>query len=250
MRTARRKRPGTACYHVVSRIIERRRVLNKEEKERLLKFLRAAEAFCGVEILTFTVLDNHFHVLVRVPPKQEISDMTLVERLGKLYKPNAAKAIERKLLDLRANHQQAAAEAFKTRYTRRMYDLSEFVKSFKQRFTQSYNRRHNRRGTLWEDRFKSVVVEDTVQAMGAVAAYIDLNAVRAGVVQDPADYPYSGYGEATAGSEFARSGLVTLLQALGIRGECAQAAEEYRQRLLATGGLYHLPSRTHSGGTD
>ena len=54
--------------------------------------------------------------------------------------------------------QHKAAEALKQRYTCRMYDLSEFVKTLKQRYTQSYNRRHNRKCTLWEERYKSVLV--------------------------------------------------------------------------------------------
>ncbi len=43
----------------------------------------------------------------------------------------------------------------------RMHDLSEFMKTLKQRFSIWYNRNHdNRLGTLWMDRFKSVLVEE------------------------------------------------------------------------------------------
>jgi hypothetical protein len=58
-----------------------------------------------------------------------------------------------------------------------------------------------------------VVVEGTGQALGAMAAYIDLNPVRAGMVQDPNDYRWSGYegqGEATAEVVSAVSGAVFL----------------------------------------
>jgi hypothetical protein len=51
-------------------------------------------------------------------------------------------------------------------------------------------------GTLWEGRFKSVLVEGTGQTLSTMAAYIDLNPVRAGIVKDPADYRWSGYAEA------------------------------------------------------
>ena len=40
-----------------------------------------------------------------------------------------------------------------------------------------------------------------------MASYIDLNPVRAGIVKDPADYRWSGYGEAVAGKKAAREGL-------------------------------------------
>ena len=60
-------------------------------------------------------------------------------------------------------------------------------------------RRHGRKGTLWEDRFRSVLVEGAGLALATMAAYIDLNPVRAGMVEDPKDYRWSGYGAAMAG---------------------------------------------------
>ena len=53
------------------------------------------------------------------------------------------------------------------------------MKVLKQRFTQWFNGRHARRRTLWEDRFRSVLVEGKGQALRAMAANIDLNPVRA-----------------------------------------------------------------------
>ena len=69
-------------------------------------------------------------------------------------------------------------EEIRGRYTRRMHDLSEFMKALLERFTKWFNRRHSRSGTLWEDRFKSVIVESGVAAR-TMAAYIDLNCRRA-----------------------------------------------------------------------
>jgi hypothetical protein len=69
-----------------------------------------------------------------------------------------------------------------------------------ERFTKWFNRAHSRTGTLWEDRFKSVIVESGTAAR-TMAAYIDLNPVRAGMVKDPADYRWSSYGEAVGGGK-------------------------------------------------
>jgi hypothetical protein len=115
-----------------------------------------------------------------------------------------------------------------------MYDLSEFAKSLKQRISQSFNKRHSRKGTLWEERFKSILVEgkaDRACVLATVAAYIDLNPVRAGLVKDPQDYRYSGYGEAVAGSGVARMGL---RKVFGIEG-WRTVAGEYRQLLYQAG---------------
>jgi hypothetical protein len=76
-----------------------------------------------------------------------------------------------------------------------MHDLSEFMKTLLQRFTRWHNTRRKRRGNLWEETFKSVVVEDGL-ACQTMAAYIDLNPVRAGMVKDPGEYRWSSYGEA------------------------------------------------------
>jgi hypothetical protein len=98
------------------------------------------------------------------------------------------------------------------RFTYRMHDLSQFMKGLLIRFTRWFNRTHSRTGTLWEERFKSVIVESGVAAR-TIAAYIDLNPVRAGMVKDPADYRWSSYGEAVGGGikgngKKAREGLV------------------------------------------
>jgi len=71
---------------------------------------------------------------------------------------------------------------------------------------------HGRRGTLRMDRFKSVLVEDG-EVLRTMALYIDLNPVRAGLVDDPKDYRWTGYGEATGGSKRARRGLCRVMEA-------------------------------------
>ena len=128
------------------------------------------------------------------------------------------------------------------RFTYRMHDLSEFMKTLMQRFTQWFNRTHERTGNLWEDAFKSVIVEDGVAAK-TIAAYIDLNPVRAGMVKDPADYRWSSYGEAIGGGprgngKKARAGLVRALRAhKGVGADAAYWAQdvsrEYRKLLMA-----------------
>jgi len=104
-----------------------------------------------------------------------------------------------------------ALERVRAKYLRRMWDLSEFMKTLKQKFTGWFNRKHARVGTLWESRFKSVVVEGSWQCLLKVAAYIDLNAVRAGMVEDPKDYRWCGYAEAVGGDRAARRGLAAAL---------------------------------------
>ena len=69
-------------------------------------------------------------------------------------------------------------------YRRRMNDISIFIKELKGRFAQWFNRRHGRYGALWAERFKSLLLEGG-QAVATVAAYIDLNPVRAALCRGP-----------------------------------------------------------------
>ncbi|MCC5842000.1 MAG: hypothetical protein JJT96_17930, partial [Opitutales bacterium] len=66
----------------------------------------------------------------------------------------------------------------------RMGDISVFMREVKTRFTLWYNRKRGMVGTFWAERFRSVIVEADAEAQRMVAAYIDLNPVRAGLVED------------------------------------------------------------------
>ena len=70
-----------------------------------------------------------------------------------------------------------------------------------------------------------------------MAAYIDLNAVRAGLAEDPKDYRFCGYGEAVAGGEEAREGLLRVMEAFGWEweGDWAKVGPEYRKHLYIRG---------------
>jgi len=94
---------------------------------------------------------------------------------------------------------------------------------------------------LWESRYTSVVVQSyefsggTVaakapavvedRALRTIAAYIDLNPVRAGMVSDPADYRWSGYSEAMAGKAGARRGVVRIIGQMAWPRETAAGAK-------------------------
>lgn len=61
------------------------------------------------------------------------------------------------------------------------------------RYVPYFNRRHDRTGTLWEGRFRSCIVESASYVL-ACYRYIELNPVRAEMVDHPAGYPWSSYG--------------------------------------------------------
>jgi REP element-mobilizing transposase RayT len=235
MRMPRIKEEGEGYYHIISRVVDRQRILDSREKRIFTELMRSVERFSGCHVLAHTVLDNHWHILLHVPARESVDDEEFLRRLAALYDRQSVETIGEHLRECRQSGQHEAAEALRARYTYRMYELSEFVKTLKQRFTQSYNRRHERKGTLWEERFKSVLIGGSEGALLAVAGYIDLNPVRAGIVDDPKEYRFSSYGEAVGGSKRAREGLRRLMLSLGLESDWATAGARYRQLLYLQG---------------
>lgn len=62
------------------------------------------------------------------------------------------------------------------------------------RTAQEFNIRKNRKGAFWEDRYHATAIQ-TDQHLIKCMVYIDLNMVRAGVVQHPSEYKINGYNE-------------------------------------------------------
>jgi hypothetical protein len=192
-------------YHCISRVVDRRFVLGAEEKEKFRALMRRYERFSGCRVTAYCVMDNHFHLLLEVPPMPAggLGDEELLRRLGALYSPPVVAGVAAELAGARAAVAAGGDEAalvgpVHARYAYRMHDLGQFMKGLLQRYTQWHNRVHERCGRLWEGRFKSVIVEDGAAAR-TIAAYIDLNPVRAGICGEPAGYRWSSYGEAVGG---------------------------------------------------
>jgi putative transposase len=254
-------------YHCVSRVVDRKLVFGPNEKEKFRTFMRMQENFTGCRVVSYCLMCNHIHLLVEVPPMPEggFADADLLGRLVAIYSEAFVAEVAKELAEARQKVKDGQAEEsvvvarIHERFTYRMHDLSEFMKTLMQRFTQWFNRTHKRSGNLWEEAFKSVIVEDGVAAK-TMAAYIDLNPVRAGMVKDPADYRWSSYGEAIGGGpkgngQKARAGLVRALRAH--KGTAADAAlwandvsREYRKLLMA-GAVEKLEARIgRSGATE
>jgi REP element-mobilizing transposase RayT len=226
-------------YHVVSRVVDKRMIFGGEEKRRFRSLLVAYGGFSGIEVVAWCLMDNHFHLLLHVPSRaghdpSGLPEEEVLRRLRLIYKEEAVREIER-VLGLCADAE--GRRRYLEQFTRRMGDLPMFMRTLKQRFSRWYNLRQNRKGTLWEDRYRSVVVEiqgNTTLGHAAriVAAYIDLNPVRAGLVEDPAEYAWCGYGRAVVGEKECVRGVTRLWG--GGRGEAAAMAE-YRVFLFEEG---------------
>jgi putative transposase len=211
---------GGQAYHVMSRTAGGQKVFGEVEKEAFRRLMWRMARFSGVEILTYALMGNHFHILVKVPERAKFlkrfegegGEERLLEHLSLLYSKAFIAGVKAELARVREAGREEEVELILAAFRKRFCDLSCFVKELKERFSRWFNKHHERRGTLWMERFKSVLVEDG-EALRTMALYIDLNPVRAGLVEDPKDYRWTGYGEACGGSKRARRGLCRVMEA-------------------------------------
>jgi len=183
--------PRDGYYHIISRTVLKSFLLDDEAREIFLGILRMLARVYFVKVVTFSLMSNHFHVIMRMLPHEDISDEELEARFNIYY--NEGKQ--------RRNWRPYNADAGE-RYRRRFSDLSKFVQDLKQRFSRWYNKKTSNEGHVWSDRFRSVMLEDG-RALLACMVYVELNSVRAGLVEHPEDFRFSGLNHLVTGGRAA-----------------------------------------------
>ena len=146
------------------------------EKDFLLDLIKRYSALYFVEILGFCLMGNHFHLLVKMVPDYKFNDQDIKKRFVGFYGDDRV-FTEGLIPSLRA----------------KLSSLSEFIREIKVNFARYYNKKHHRRGYFWGDRFKSVIV-DKGETLVNCLAYIDLNPLRAGLVEHPEQYRWNSLG--------------------------------------------------------
>jgi REP element-mobilizing transposase RayT len=165
-----------AVYHVMSRTALDGFPLQDVEKDFLLDLIKKFASLYFSEILGFCLMGNHFHLLVKMIPENRYTDEEIQKRFEKYY--GDSRSFSKGQLP----------------YLREKFSsLSEFMREIKVGFARYYNKRHHRRGYFWGDRFKSVIVEKGETLINCLA-YIDLNPLRAGLVDRPEEYRWNSLG--------------------------------------------------------
>ncbi|GAB6059433.1 transposase [Desulfonatronum parangueonense] len=176
-RTSRMLRPDKpTVYHVISRSTLPGFPLSDADKDHLVHLLQKYATMFFVDILGYCMMGNHIHLALRVHPETGVDDHDVRER----YHAERGEAAHLSEADLPA-------------YRKRLCSLSEFMRMFKQSFGRYYNKKHRRKGYFWGDRYKSVIVQEGSTLVNLLA-YIDQNPVRAGIVNKPENYRWSGLG--------------------------------------------------------
>lgn len=150
----------------------------------------------GVDCLTYTVMSNHLHVVLRTRPDvvASWSDLEVARRWLRLF-PNRREhdgtpaEPEQSEIDNIVNQPQLLAER-----RRRLSDVSWWMRCLAEPIARRANREDRCTGRFWEGRFKCQLVLDEPSLL-ACAAYVDLNPVRAAVVETPEQSAYTGVGD-------------------------------------------------------
>ena len=106
---------------------------------------------------------------------------------------------------------------------------SMLMKHLNQRYVQYFNRKYDRSGSLWEGRFKSCITQ-TENYLLACYRYIEMNPVRAGMVEHPSEYRWSSYCT-NAGSKY--SSLVTPHESYLALGSTTSTRRENYKKLVS-----------------
>lgn len=168
-------------YHCYNRIAgtSADRPFGPVEKEKFVRLLHRVNQLYTVRIVAYQLMSNHFHLLVHAPSEEPSAEETC--RRYRAFHHGK-----------RTLHPDSAACR---QWQARCRDVSWLMRHLQHLFTAWYNRTRllRRRGSLWADRFKHTILESG-QAVWSCWSYLENNPVRAGMVEDAADYRFCSHG--------------------------------------------------------
>ena len=189
----RMKVKNAGCYyHLFNRIAgfdENDYPFTTEDKEHGVNLIRNLCEYYLIEVISVAWMGNHFHLVVyapgqdELPPAQEIAARhnnyykTMKHLYTYTFLPNIDPRNTRQIEKISLN----------------MIDISCFMKAVQQRFSRAYNKRHKRHGRLWQNTFRSVILQG-ISSLKACINYVELNPVRAGLTESPENYRHTTWG--------------------------------------------------------
>jgi len=180
------------CYfHCIAHTVYRtedgyRYALNKADKNMLLELMKRLEALYsdGVEVLQYTILDNHLHIILSENKGFQISGSEMKKRYEEFHK-------NKKEMDARSK--------FCHQFITRLNNISCFMRDLQWYSATFFNNQRKingrrKRGSLWNPRFRRCTLKG-VNALFRCSLYVAMNPVRAGIVKQAEDYKWGSWGE-------------------------------------------------------
>lgn len=192
----------TPYYHCVSRCVRRALLCGTdsntgqsyEHRRRWLENrIRLLSSLFAVDICSYAVMSNHYHIVVKLNPNHDWSEQEVLKRWLTLHKGP--------LLIQRYQNGESLSPAEKITvselievFRQRLHSLSWFMKCLNEPIARMANAEDDCTGHFWESRFKSQALTST-EALLSCMAYVDLNPVRAGEVKSPESSGYTSIKE-------------------------------------------------------
>jgi hypothetical protein len=154
-----------------------------------------AKLFC-IDVFGFAVMDNHYHLVVRIRPEQcqELTDEEVASRWVQIPGKRSRSKISEAKKNLLADEERLA----KSR--ERLGSLSWFMRYVNEPIARRANEEDGCKGRFWEGRFKSYALLDETAVLAAMT-YVDLNPWRANMVEEPEHAPHTSVGQRVKGND-------------------------------------------------
>ena len=194
MNISRMKLSEQGCYyHLYNRIAGVKGVhpFDDSDKEYGFRLLKNLSEYFLVEIISAAWMGNHFHLVVYAPGPDELPDTVDIATRHNSYYNKMRRNLTYAGSQLPRLDPQDTAKCHEIGL--KMIDISYFMRALQQRYTVVFNKNRNRIGHLWADRFKSVIL-DKQDSLETCVMYVELNPVRAGLKNNPADYQFTTWG--------------------------------------------------------
>lgn len=179
-------------HHLYSQVVGASFLFGAAEKEHLLELLERLTLGFYIEVHGFAFMSNHIHLIVteREEQARKADYPELLKRYRRMCGRKSEPPAGRHLAD---GSEEPDEDGGEERLRKRLMSISRFMQEFKQSFSRWYNHRHHRKGYLWSERYGDKILERGDHEL-VCQSYIDLNAIRAGLVKVPDRYRWSGIG--------------------------------------------------------
>ncbi|MBM7455904.1 REP element-mobilizing transposase RayT [Oceanisphaera litoralis] len=186
----------TPYYHCICRCVRRAYLCGEDRltgqdfnhrKRWVLARLRQLQKVFTIDLCAYAVMANHYHLVVHVDTAaaEALTENEVVARWHRLFRlPVLVERYMAGTADTEA--EQLAAQGIIAGWRRRLSDLSWYMRCLNEHIARKANEEDNCKGRFWEGRFRSQAILDDAGLL-ACMTYVDLNPLRAGMVEQPED---------------------------------------------------------------
>ncbi|MCP4414247.1 MAG: transposase [Gammaproteobacteria bacterium] len=194
----------TPYYHCIGRCVRRAFLCGidassgrnyEHRRQWLLERLKQLTQIFAIDVCSYAVMSNHYHVVVKLSPSSanDWTDKVIIERWSSLYRGNehTRAYLSGEALSLSS---RAYINTHLPIWKERLSSLSWFMKCLNEYIARRANAEDQCTGHFWEGRFKSQALLDEA-ALISCMAYVDLNPIRAKMATTPKQSDYTSIQE-------------------------------------------------------